>query len=90
MTVEQINKQEETEIDLIEVIRKLWAKRKFILKVTVVFMAFGVLIALFSPKEYTAGCTMVPQIGEKTTGGNPGSSAYACTCQQSGDIQENR
>lgn len=70
MTVEQINKQEETEIDLIEVIRKLWAKRKFILKVTVVFMAFGVLIALFSPKEYTAGCTMVPQIGEKTTGGN--------------------
>ena len=70
MTVEQINKQEETEIDLIEVIRKLWAKRKFILKVTVVFMALGVLIALFSPKEYTAGCTMVPQIGEKTTGGN--------------------
>ena len=70
MTLEQINKQEETEIDLIEVIRKLWAKRKFILKVTVVFMALGVLIALFSPKEYTAGCTMVPQIGEKTTGGN--------------------
>lgn len=70
MTVEQINKQEETEIDLIEVIRKLWAKRKFILKVTVVFMALGILIALFSPKEYTAGCTMVPQIGEKTTGGN--------------------
>ena len=70
MTVEQINKQEETEIDLIEVIRKLWAKRKFILKVTVVFMALGVLIALFSPKEYTAGCTMVPHIGEKTTGGN--------------------
>lgn len=70
MTVEQINKQEETEIDLIEVIRKLWAKRKFILKVTVVFMALGVLIALFSSKEYTAGCTMVPQIGEKTTGGN--------------------
>lgn len=70
MTVEQINKQEETEIDLIEIIRKLWAKRKFILKVTVVFMALGVLIALFSPKEYTAGCTMVPQIGEKTTGGN--------------------
>lgn len=70
MTVEQINKQEETEIDLIEVIRKLWAKRKFILKVTVVFMALGVLIALFSPKEYTAGCTMVPQIGENTTGGN--------------------
>ena len=26
MTVEQINKQEETEIDLIEVIRKLWAE----------------------------------------------------------------
>ena len=28
------------------------------------------LVALFSPKEYTAGCTMVPQSGDKKVGGN--------------------
>lgn len=73
MATEQINKQEENEIDLIEVIRKLWAKRRFILRVTVVFFCLGVLVALFSSKEYTATCTMVPQTGEKSTvGGNLG------------------
>lgn len=62
----------EKEIDLIEVIRKLWCKRKFILKVTLIFACFGVLVALFSAKEYTASCTMVPQTGEKNVGGNLG------------------
>lgn len=71
--MEQTEKQTtENEIDLIEVIRKLWTKRKFIIKVTVVFACLGVLIALFSAKEYTASCTIVPQTGEKTPGGNLG------------------
>lgn len=39
--------QPENEIDLIEVVKKLWAKRKFILKVTVVCACLGVLVALF-------------------------------------------
>ena len=55
----------ENEIDLIEIIRKLWLKRKFILKVTVICACLGILVALFSAKEYSAGCTMVPQLGEK-------------------------
>lgn len=60
----------EQEIDLIELFRKLWSKRKFIIKVTVVFAILGVLIALFSAKVYTAQCTIVPQTGGKTSGGN--------------------
>ena len=63
MDVKEINN--ESEIDLIEVIRKLWSKRKFILKVTVICACLGILVALFSAKEYSAGCTMVPQLGEK-------------------------
>jgi len=63
---------QEEEIDLVEVIRKLWKNRKLIIRVTVVFMVLGVLVALFSPKEYTAGCTMVPQSGDKKVGGNLG------------------
>ena len=69
--VKQANQMpQEEEIDLVEVVRKLWKNRKLILKITVVFMVLGVLAALFSPKEYTAGCTMVPQSGDKKVGGN--------------------
>ena len=69
--VKQANQMpQEEEIDLVEVVRKLWKNRKLILKITVVFMVLGVLVALFSPKEYTAGCTMVPQSGDKKVCGN--------------------
>lgn len=60
---------QDEEIDLVEVIRKLWKNRKLIIKITVVFMVIGVLVALFSPKEYSAGCTMVPQVGDKKASG---------------------
>ena len=68
---EQTNQipQQDEEIDLVEVIRKLWKNRKLIIKITVVFMVIGVLVALFSPKEYSAGCTMVPQSGDKKASG---------------------
>ena len=69
--VKQANQMpQEEEIDLVEVVRKLWKNRKLILKITVVFIVLGILVALFSPKEYTAGCTMVPQSGDKKVGGN--------------------
>lgn len=60
----------DNEIDLIEVIRKLWNRRKFILRVTAVFFVLGILIALFSSKEYSATCVVVPQTSEKTPGGS--------------------
>lgn len=69
---------QETEIDLIEVIRKLWKNRKLILRVTLVFIFLGLLVAIFSAKEYTAGCTMVPQSSEKKmSGGLSGLAAMA-------------
>lgn len=43
--------QPENEIDLIEVVKKLWTKRKFIIKVTVIWACLGVLVALFSRSE---------------------------------------
>lgn len=64
--------QPENEIDLIEVVKKLWTKRKFIIKVTVIWTCLGVLVALFSAKEFSADCTIVPQTGDKTAGGNLG------------------
>ena len=55
------NIPEEQEIDLVELIQRMWVNRWLIVKVTAVFMAVGVLVALFSAKVYTASCDVVPQ-----------------------------
>jgi uncharacterized protein involved in exopolysaccharide biosynthesis len=50
------------EIDLIALVKTLWNGRKLIIKTVLVFMLFGLTIAIFSDKEYTASSTMVPQL----------------------------
>ena len=57
---------EEQEIDLVELIQKLWHNRWLIVKITIVFMALGLLVALFSPKVYTASCDVVPQTSDNS------------------------
>ena len=66
MAMDQMQNQynnipEEQEIDLIELIQRMWVNRWLIVKVTAVFMVLGVLVALFSAKVYTASCDVVPQ-----------------------------
>lgn len=55
---------EEQEIDLVELIQRMWVNRKLILKVTGVFFVLGLLVALLSSKVYTAGCDVVPQTSD--------------------------
>lgn len=63
----------EDEIDLIELLKKIWNSRKTILKISVLFFVFGVFIALFSSKEYTATTIMIPQTSDaKGAGGSLG------------------
>ena len=65
MTNEIKNNQKATaddEIDLIALAKTLWNGRKLIIKTVLVFMLFGLFIAVFSDKEYTASSTMVPQL----------------------------
>ena len=66
MAMDQMQNQynnipEEQEIDLVELIQRMWVNRWLIVKVTAVFMVLGVLVALFSAKVYTASCDVVPQ-----------------------------
>jgi uncharacterized protein involved in exopolysaccharide biosynthesis len=63
------------EIDLVDLLRKLWVKRKFILRLTAGFLLIGLLVALLSPVKYTASCTVVPQSGENKSGGLGGVAA---------------
>lgn len=60
------------EIDLADILRQLWLKRGFILKVTGIFLLLGLFIALFSPVKYTAHCTVVPQSGKEGSSSNLG------------------
>ncbi|MBP3565436.1 MAG: lipopolysaccharide biosynthesis protein [Alistipes sp.] len=55
---------EEQEIDLVELVQKMWINRWLIIKVTGVFVVLGVLVALFSAKVYTASCDIVPDTGK--------------------------
>ncbi|WP_081981595.1 Wzz/FepE/Etk N-terminal domain-containing protein [Alistipes sp. ZOR0009] len=72
-------KSGEIEIDLLEIARKLWDNRRFILKVTAIFAAVGLFVAIFSAKEYTSSVTMVPQLsdGKSKAGGLAGLAAMA-------------
>ncbi|RXP45910.1 hypothetical protein EC396_15095 [Lutibacter sp. HS1-25] len=63
---------EDDEIDLIALAKTLWNGRKTVLKTTLIFMAIGLFVAIFSEKEYTASTTFVSQTGEGKIGGSLG------------------
>ena len=56
------------EIDLIELLKKIYLEKKFILKISILASLFGVIYALFQPNEYTSSTTFIPQLssGVKT------------------------
>jgi len=58
------NFNKEDEIDIIELVKKVWLGRKLIVKVTVSFFIIGCIIALLSPVVYTAQTTFIPQVSE--------------------------
>ncbi|MCT4616248.1 MAG: Wzz/FepE/Etk N-terminal domain-containing protein [Marinifilaceae bacterium] len=61
------------EIDLIDLAKSIWAGRKTILKITAVFFAIGLFVAIFSEKEYTAKTIMIPRTNKASGGlGNLG------------------
>ena len=59
----KLQNEQEQEIDLIALVKRLWKKKIFIIYVTGAFMFLGLLVAFFSAKEYTSGTTFVPQSG---------------------------
>ena len=62
--------QHEEEIDLLELGLKIWAERKFVLKVCGYSVLIGLVIAFSIPKEYTASTMIAPELSDnKGTGG---------------------
>lgn len=60
-TVQQQNQFQEDEIDIMALVKRLWEKKAFVIKVTCIFAVLGVIVAITSPKEYTASCVVVPE-----------------------------
>ena len=60
----------EEEIDLIELLKKVYLEKKFILKTSILAALFGVVYAIFQPNEFTSSTTFIPQLssGVKTGG----------------------
>ncbi len=54
--------QPDDEIDLIALAKTLWKGRKLVIFTTVAGILLGLIFALFSPKEFTASTTLVPQL----------------------------
>lgn len=66
---------ESTEIDLIELLRKIWRGREITLIFTLSFAALGVFFALTDPEVYTATSTFLPKDRNTNFGGSLGSFA---------------
>ena len=67
---------ESDEIDLVELIQKVWQGRKIAIKISVVFALLGVIFALSSTNVYTATTTFIPKgKSSGSVGGSLGSLA---------------
>ena len=70
MSAEMENQNEE--IDLIELIKKVWNAKWFVLKTTLVCLLIGVFVAIFSKKQYTATTMVIPQTSSGSVLGSLG------------------
>ena len=67
----------EDEIDLIELLKKVYLEKKFILKTSILAALFGVVYALFQPNEFTSSTTFIPQLSSGVKSGGSSLSGLA-------------
>ena len=66
---------EEIEIDLIGILRKIIGIRKTIYKAAGIGLVIGIIVAISIPKQYTVGVTLSPEMGNTKAGGLSGLAA---------------
>ena len=67
----------EDEIDLVELLKKVYLEKKLIFKVTLFALVFGVVYALSQPNEFTASATFIPQLSSDVKAGSSSLSGLA-------------
>ena len=63
------NFEEDDEIDLIELAKTIWAERTLIYKFVSVGIVLGILVAVFSSKEYVSSATLMPEYSSESQSG---------------------
>lgn len=66
--IEHSNCTEDSEIDLMEIVAKLWKGRKFILKCCAVGAVLGLIVAFSIPKRYCASAVLAPETDQRMGG----------------------
>ena len=69
---QQSHLEAEDQIDIIALISKVWAGRKFIIKSAVFAAVIGVLVAISTPNTYTASSMFTPNSSGSSSGGISG------------------
>ena len=67
---------EELEIDLMDLLRKVIGIRKKIYKAAGIGLIIGVIVAISIPKQYTVEVTLSPEMGNNKGGGLSGLAAF--------------
>ena len=62
----------EDQIDIIALISKVWAGRRFVIKSAVIASVIGVLVAISTPNTYTASSMFTPNSSGGSSGGSSG------------------
>ena len=60
---------DESEIDIMELISKLWKNRSMIIKWCIAGAIIGLVVGFSIPKTYTASVTLAPEMQQKTSNG---------------------
>lgn len=62
----------EDQIDIIALLSKVWAGRKFVIKSAIIAAVIGVLVAISTPNTYTASSMFTPNSSGGSSGGSSG------------------
>jgi capsular polysaccharide biosynthesis protein len=68
---------DEDEIDLVELLKKVYKEKKLIFKCSIITAIFGVVFALFQPNQYTSSTTFIPQLSSDVKTGSSSLSGLA-------------
>jgi uncharacterized protein involved in exopolysaccharide biosynthesis len=67
--INQLHIYEEPEIDIMELVSKVWKKRSMIIKWCITGAIVGLVVGFSIPKTYTASVTFAPETQQKTSSG---------------------
>ena len=65
------------EIDLVEVLKKVYVEKKLIIKYSIISAFVGVVFALLQPNQYTSSTTFIPQLNSEVNSGGSSLSGLA-------------